>query len=49
MNGTEEVVKCVQPPLQEVMVSVDVVRVVNVTTELALDVVYVKGHSVVVV
>ena len=51
-----------QPPLQEVMVRVDVVNVVKVTkkgqrvdsrsihfpnipTELALDVVYVKGHS----
>jgi hypothetical protein len=60
--GDEEVVKCVQPPLQEVMVRVDVVRVVKVTregqwldqnpfgdvhipTELALDVVYVNGHS----
>lgn len=31
MNGTEEVVKCVQPPLQEVMVRVDVVKVVKVT------------------
>ena len=31
--GDEEVVKCVQPPLQEVMVRVDVVRVVRVTRQ----------------